>query len=380
MPGQPSNTSAEGLRVLMVTPRYLPEMGGVENHVHQVASRLSQAGVQITVLTTDREGNLPADESMSGVRVARVRAWPARRDYYFAPGIYSYIQQRKWNLVHIQSYHTLVAPLAMLSARRTKTPYLLTFHGGGHSSRFRNAARGLQLAMLRPLLSHAERLITLAHFEEAFYAEKLHLPASKFMLIPNGADLPQPVSRPQQKNGGTLIASVGRLERYKGHQRIISAMPAILKSKPDVRLWVAGKGPYEPALRSLAKKLGVEDRVQFHAIPPEDREGMAQKLAQASLVVLLSEYETHPIAILEALALGCPTLVSNTSGLGELSEQGMSRAIPLDSTPDQVATAVLAQLSNPLIPGKMTLPSWDDCAEGLWHIYKEISARQQCIF
>ena len=46
----------------MVTPRYLPEMGGVENHVYQVATRLAQAGVQVTVLTTDREGNLPSDE------------------------------------------------------------------------------------------------------------------------------------------------------------------------------------------------------------------------------------------------------------------------------------------------------------------------------
>jgi glycosyltransferase involved in cell wall biosynthesis len=362
----------------MVTPRYLPEMGGVENHVNQVAVRLAKAGVQVTVLTTDREGNLPPDEMVNGVRVQRVRAFPSRRDYYFAPGIYKYIQQRKWNLIHIQSYHTLVAPLAMLAAKRANIPYLLTFHGGGHSSRLRNTARGSQLALLRPLLAHAERLVTLALFEETYFAKKLNLPTERFVLIPNGADLPRPANKPQQKNDGTLIASVGRLERYKGHQRIIAAMPAILKNKPDVRLWVAGKGPYEPALRSLAKKLGVEDHVRFQAIPPEDRERMAQELAGASLVVLMSEYETHPIAILEALALGCPALVANTSGLSELCEQGLARGIPIDSNPDQVAAAVLEQLRSPLIPAKINLPSWDDCAGGLFNLYNEISARQQC--
>ena len=245
--GQRSYSTVDPLRILMVTPRYLPEMGGVENHVFQVAGRLAQAGVKVTVLTTDREGNLPSNELENGVRVKRVRAWPARRDYYFAPGIYKYIQECTWDLVHIQSYHTLVAPLAMLAARRAKLPYILTFHGGGHSFRLRNAARGSQLTLLRPLLAHAERLVILAHFEETYYTEKLHLPAERFALIPNGADLPRSVNKLTQKYDGTLIASVGRLERYKGHQRIIAALPAILKVKPDVQLWVAGRGPYESA-------------------------------------------------------------------------------------------------------------------------------------
>ena len=377
MTSGPSYTSDNPMRILMVTPRYHPEMGGVENHVSQVAGRLAHAGVQITVLTTDRQGNLKSEELENGVRIQRVRAWPARRDYYFAPGIYKTIQRGKWDLVHVQSYHTLVAPLAMLAARRAKLPYLLTFHGGGHSFRLRNAARGTQLRLLRPLLAHAERLITLAHFEKAYYSEKLHLPAERFALIPNGADLPNPARKSHQINDETLIASVGRLERYKGHQRIIAALPSILKEKPDVKLWIAGRGPYESTLRSLVKKLGVEDQVRFQAIPPEDRERMAQELACASLLVSLSEFETHPIAVLEALALGCPALVADTSGLSELCQQGLARGIPLDSTPEQVAAAVLEQLRSPMIPDKVDLPSWDDCARGLLHLYTGILARKQ---
>jgi hypothetical protein len=67
----------------------------------------------------------------------------------------------------------------MLAARRAKLPYLLTFHGGGHSSQLRNALRGSQLALLRRLLTHAERLVTLAHFEQGYYTKKLHLPAER---------------------------------------------------------------------------------------------------------------------------------------------------------------------------------------------------------
>ena len=169
MTGLSNSMPAEPLKVLMVTPRYLPEMGGVENHVYQVAGRLAQAGVQVSVLTTDREGKLTPCERVNEVHIQRVRAWPARRDYYFAPGIYRYIQQHQWDLIHIQSYHTLVAPLAMLAARQVKIPYVLTFHGGGHSSSLRKAAHGSQLALLRPFLARAERLVALAHFEEGFF-------------------------------------------------------------------------------------------------------------------------------------------------------------------------------------------------------------------
>ena len=48
------------MRVLMVTPCFLPHMGGVERHVQEVASRLTTSGCEVTVLTTDRSRRLPA--------------------------------------------------------------------------------------------------------------------------------------------------------------------------------------------------------------------------------------------------------------------------------------------------------------------------------
>ena len=124
------------LRVLMVCPRYFPEVGGTETHVHEVARRISGLGsFEITVLTTDRSRELPRQQVVEGITVLRVPAWPRRRDYYLAPGIATVIGQRGWDLVHCQGIHTPVPLLAMISARRAGIPYLITFHTGGHSSR-----------------------------------------------------------------------------------------------------------------------------------------------------------------------------------------------------------------------------------------------------
>lgn len=363
------------LRVLMVTPRYFPLIGGVETHVDQVARRLVRDGANVTVLTTDTTGRLPRREERDGVIIERVRAWPAQRDYYFAPELWRVVARGGWDLVHCQSYHTLVAPLAMLAALRARLPYVVTFHGGGHSSRVRGALRGVQWSLLRPLLARAARLVAIARFEMSLYGQHLRLPAERFVLIPNGADLPNIAQRRADTADRSLIVTVGRLEQYKGHHRLIAALPQIIRERPDARLRIVGSGPYESDLRQLAAQLGVTDRVEIGGIPPTERHAMAEVITSAALVALLSDYETHPIAALEALALGRPVLVTDTSGLGELASRGWASAIPLHSTPDQIAAAVLQQLREPLIPPSIALPTWDDCAADLLTLYRTVVER-----
>ena len=132
-------------RVLMVVQRFFPEMGGIETHVAEVATRLAAQGeFDVTVLATDRSGRLARTEERDGVHIVRRRSWPAERDYYASPGVAEVIARGSWDLVHVQGVHTLVPPLAMAAARASRTPYVLTFHSGGHSSALRRRSRGLQ--------------------------------------------------------------------------------------------------------------------------------------------------------------------------------------------------------------------------------------------
>ena len=367
------------LRLLLVSARYSPYLGGVETHVYEVGRRLAQAGVHVTVLTTDPSGRLPTVEESNGIQIQRVRAWPTNKDYYFAPAIYRIITRGRWDLVHCQGYHTMVAPLAMLAALRANVPYVVTFHSGGHSSRFRNALRGLQRMMLRPLLRRAQKLISVAEFEADFFREHLRFPSERFLVIPNGAHLPQVSEYTEgitdEASNDSLIVSIGRLERYKGHQRVIAALRKVQERVPNVRLRILGAGPYESALQKMARDLGVAERVEIRAVPPDDRSSMASLIARADLVTLLSEYESQGIAVLEALALHRPVLVADTSGLREFVNRGLARAVPLESTPEEVAAAVVDQLRQPLVPVNFELPTWDDCAANLLALYQTVIKR-----
>lgn len=367
------------LRVLIVAPRYTPcPQGGIAMHIYQVGPRLARAGIDVTILATDVSGKLPAAEESEGMHILRVRAWPAKKDYYFAPGIYHIIARGSWDLVHCEGYHGLIPPLAMLAAWRANIPYVLTFHSAGDVTRLRKALRGLHRRMLRPLLARAAKLIAVSEFEAGFFRERLRLPAEKFEIILNGTGhLPQVPEAAEEAHTSSLILSVGRLERYKGYQRVIAAMPKVLELIPDAQLRIAGVGPYESALWKIARRLGVADRVEIRPFPAGDLRGAASLIASAGLVTLLSEYEAQPQAVLEALSLRRPVLVAGTSGLQEFADRGLARSIPLKSGPEEVAAAVVDQLRQPLIPVNFELRTWDDCVADLLALYRSVARRVQ---
>ena len=363
------------LRVLMVTPLSPLHQGGVERHVMEVSKRVAAAGAEVEVLCTEPGGPKLQEQERDGVKIRTVRAWPAERDWCLAPRIWREMSRRPWDVVHVQSYHTFVAPLAMLRALTLGIPYVVTFHGGGHSSEARNKVRGLQRALLRPLLKRAERLVAVARFEIEEYGGELGIPAEKFVLIPNGTDLAfsDAGNTNGKPEGPPAIASIGRLERYKGHHRVIDAFPFVLKREPEAKLVIVGTGPYEGELRKQAQALGIAEKVEFTSTPPDQPAAMAELLQGISLVVLLSDFETHPLVALEAAAAGRRLLVADASGLGELAADGFARPIPLDESPEGVGKAIIEELAKPPQTKRPQLSSWDECAAELLALYRSLA-------
>ena len=126
------------------------------------------------------------------------------------------------------------------------------------------------------------------------------------------------------------------------------------------------------ALKRMARRLGVAERVEIRAVPAHDQRAMAAELSKVALVVLLSEHETLPIAVLEALAVRRPVLVTYTRGLDELADRGLVSAIPQASGPRDIAAAVLKQFRDPFVPAHVDLPTWDDCAARHHELYTSI--------
>lgn len=362
------------LRVAMVAARALPFMGGIETHVHEVSRRLAASGVDVTVLTTDVTGELPASETVAGYRIMRFPAYPRSRDYYLAPGLVRHLLDARdaYDVVHVQGVHTLVAPAALAAARRTRTPAVLTFHTGGSSSGLRERLRPLQFTLIGPLMRSAAALVAVCEFERRMFARTLGIPADTIRLIRNGSE-PLPVDPAAPGIAGApLLVSVGRLEEYKGHHRVLQAMPRVVESAPDATLVLIGSGPFEGRLREMVAELGITDHVVFRSFGPEERGSMGKVVSEADVMCLLSDYEAHPVAVMEALGTGTPALLADTSGLTELGESGLATTIPVGAPPDQVAAAVLTLAAAPRTAPPV-LQTWDDCARQLQELYGEVA-------
>ncbi len=362
--------SSGPLRIVMASARAFPFAGGIESHINEVSTRLAEAGHRVTLLTTDPTGRLRREETRSGVQIVRVGAWPSRSDYYIAPAIVQKILRGAFDVLHVQGYHTFVAPLAMLAAIGKGAPFVITFHSGGHSSVFRRLLRRPQCAILAPLVRAAAAHISVSEFEAEAFSKSMGLPPQKSFIVPNGGQLPAGTAPVSRLATGPLLISIGRLERYKGHHKAIEAMHKLQWRFPNAQLRILGAGPYEANLRELIKKLRLNNRVKIQYIPAEERMALSALLSTADLVLLFSEYEAHPVSIMEALSLGRKVLTSHTSGFIELEKKGLIRTVPATSSPIEIAEAMAEALNAPEPAAKVAMPTWDTCARKLEDIYR----------
>ncbi|MGF7153130.1 glycosyltransferase [Novosphingobium gossypii] len=139
---------------------------------------------------------------------------------------------------------------------------------------------------------------------------------------------------------GPLIVTPGALIPRKGQALVIEALPRL----PQARLALAGAGEDETRLRTLAKRLGVDERVQFLGLV--DHELLPHVLCAADVLVLPSASEGLANVWVEGLACGTPIVIPDIGGAREIVSDASAGRIAA-RTPDAIAAAVEDILADP---------------------------------
>jgi len=124
---------------------------------------------------------------------------------------------------------------------------------------------------------------------------------------------PAPYSDPVPR-----LLCVGRLIPIKGHIVLLRAFAEARRELPELRLDIAGRGPLEPALKALARELGIADAITFlgHVSPVQSA------IERSAIVVVPSMGEGFGMVALEAMERGRPVIAAEIGGLGELVRDG----------------------------------------------------------
>ena len=183
--------------------------------------------------------------------------------------------------------------------------------------------RWLIMAIYGLLLGRADRVILNSRAAAENFTALFRMSPARVDVIYNLCDVdvlqrralePVPESL-RRAYPGPLVLTGGRMIPDKGHCHLLRAFRMVLAKQPDAALVIAGKGPLEHRLRELARQLSIERHVFF----PGFVENMSALISAATVFVLPSRREGFPNALLEAVALGCPSIASDClSGPREL--------------------------------------------------------------
>jgi glycosyltransferase involved in cell wall biosynthesis len=206
--------------------------------------------------------------------------------------------------------------------------------------------------------SMAARLMT-DHFMAIAHAVKetmilSGLPRRRISVVYRGIDLEEfVVDPPERIDGlrgalglegvGPILLNVGRLVEQKGQDDIIRALPAVRRHYPGVRVLLAGDGRLRDAYAALAEREGVADAVLFLGVRPDIR----PLLQLADVFVFPSRFEGTGIALLEAMALARPCVVSQLPVLAEVMGTDGAGVLVPPYRPDLLARALSGLLGDP---------------------------------
>ena len=364
------------MKILFVTPRYHPHIGGVETHVKSIAERLVKRGYDVEVYSTDLNDDLPIQEEVNGIHVRRFRSFAPNNAYYLpSRSMLTELKNSDADIVHAHNIQAFPLLYACMAKREEQQRLVLTMHmHTGASTKFRNILFPIYLRFIRNhIRSKADRVVCVSEFEKEIVMRRLSIDPSRVTVIPNG--IGEDVFNVKRiVDDGFNLLGVGRLEKFKNFDKIIEAL-YVLHSKygyKDIRLTIVGEGPDKYRLVELVKEFNLIDSVTFKS--KLSREELLQEYARAKIFLLPSEYESYGIAAVEAIAMGIPTIVNNKSALVEFVKQGSAIGIDPPITANKVADAIIQAIDFKTndVKENNNILTWDEVVNRLEQLYSGI--------
>jgi colanic acid/amylovoran biosynthesis glycosyltransferase len=256
----------------------------------------------------------------------------------------AYLARRgQWQHLHVHSCADS-ANIALFANLISGLPYSLTLHGPlgdygpNQAQKWSNAKMGI--------------VITQTLFEEVNQALAGYLPP-QVAIAPMGVNtgvFQRTIAYQPWEQGPIRLFSCGRLNPCKGHADLIEAIVLLHQQGIAATLEIAGEDEqggtgYRQTLEALIQRLNLTDSVQLLGAVSEHQ--IKASLESAHVFVLASLHEPLGVAIMEAMAMEVPVVVTGAGGVKELITSGIEGLLVEPESPHQLAEAIAQVLNNP---------------------------------
>jgi len=214
----------------------------------------------------------------------------------------------------ICGHSSVAGVLSKVVAAHMGVPCIFTAHGWSFTEGNPGLKRVLASNLERLLSGLNNRIICVSDHDRKI-AMKAGISPRRLVMVHNGVPPPTlPRRSPKAPGRKFVVAMVARFAAPKRQDTLIRALPFL----PDVEVRFAGNGPLENSVIELARALKVTEQVEFLGW----RDDVENVLRGVDAFCLMSDYEGFPLAILEAMRIGLPCVVSGVGGCGEAVVDG----------------------------------------------------------
>jgi phosphatidyl-myo-inositol dimannoside synthase len=361
--GQPARGAP---RVLLLTDRYLPEVGGSFTWFHNVYTRHPAGSVWILTNSYPHAGAVDRAHPELHMMRTRLRRYP----FLKPESLVMYLKMLLLSVWAILRYRIQIVHagknlpegfVAHLVRRYLGVPYVVYAHGEEITLRARDPKQRPRLATI---YGNAAAVIANSRFTRGLIQD-LDVEERRIVVISPGVD-PE-TFRPEAADprfrsklgfdGKLVLLTVGRLQRRKGQDRVIEALPLILREVPHLVYVIAGDGEEEAALRALAAERGVSSAVQFLGrVPQEDLPrlyNLADIVIMANRMMPSGDVEGFGIVFVEAGACAKPVIAGASGGTADAVHDGLNGLRVEGGCVDAIARAVVRLAADPELRRRM---------------------------
>ncbi|HEX2057482.1 MAG TPA: glycosyltransferase family 4 protein [Actinomycetota bacterium] len=296
------------MRVALVCPYAWDRFGGVQSHVRSLAGALGERGHEVRVLAphvgpravapegvtfTGKAVPIPANGSVAALAFGPAAAAAVKRA----------LTEFEPDVLHL--HEPLIPSISLLALRSSDVPAVGTFHAAMEWS----FGYGIARSALGPTIRRLAVRTVVSDSAEALVSRYFPGP---YVLTPNGIDVDAFArAEPERHGGGSSVLFFSRLEKRKGLEVLIRAVAGLRDGPVRPTLVVAGAGPEERAVKSLARSLSV--RAVWLGRVPDERVASLYRGADVYCAPALGG-ESFGIVLVEAMAAGAPVVCSDLPG------------------------------------------------------------------
>jgi len=356
-----------GARILVIAEVFPPRMGGSGRWLWELYRRLPAGAVYIAA------GESPGHAEFDRTHTLPVTRLPLR----FA----------NWGLLHLTSsleYRRAAGRLGEIASgvtpevihcakavpegvlgwwlgQRRGTPFWCYVHG--EELTLAHTSRELKWMTAR-VLARAERVVANSRHTQRLLVERWAVQPDRITVMHPGVDSTRFVPAPRDEqvrarlgwSNRQVVLTVGALQKRKGQDTLIRALPRLRERFPSLLYCIAGEGWEQDYLQELVRALGVEDFVQFRGVA-DDAELVAC-YQQCDVFALPNrqvgwDFEGFGIVLLEAQACGRPVVAGLSGGTAEAMDAGSSGLAVDCSDPEGLTQALTTLLADPVAADRM---------------------------